>query len=121
MHATKPWQSKARISRRRRVPNGKYIFREMAQVGKEKGEGFVDYMWPKPGNPKPVPKVSFVKFHRSWDWVIGTGIYVDDVHAETSNVQWQLIAGTFACALLILCIAYFVSRKIKMALKRLSV
>ena len=115
MHATKPELEGKDLSNEK-DPDGKYIFREMAQVGKEKGEGFVDYMWPKAGNAKPVPKISFVKFHKSWDWVIGTGIYVDDVHAETSKIQWQLIMGTLGCAVIILCIAYFVSRRIRQAL-----
>ena len=116
MHATKPELEGKDLSNEK-DPNGKYIFREFAQVGKEKGEGFVDYMWPKAGNTKPVPKISYVKFNKQWDWIIGTGIYVDDVHTETAKIQWQLITGTLLCAVLILCIAYFVSRKIKQALR----
>jgi methyl-accepting chemotaxis protein len=97
-------------------PQGKYFSREMAQVGKEKGEGFVEYMWPKTANSKPVPKLTYVKAFKTWEWIIGTGIYIDDVHAETAKIQWQLIIGTLACAGLILIIAYFVARKIKQAL-----
>jgi len=95
---------------------GKYFFREMAQTGKEKGEGFISYMWPKAGNSKPVPKISFVKYNKQWDWVMGTGIYVDDVHAETAKLQWQIIVSTIVCAVLIMLIAFFVSRKVKNAL-----
>ncbi len=95
---------------------GKHFFREMAQVGKEKGEGFVEYVWPKSGNSKPVPKLTYVRNFRNWEWIIATGIYIDDVHAETAKIQWQLIIGTLACAGLILVIAYFVARKIKQAL-----
>jgi len=97
-------------------PEGKYFFREMAQVAKEKGQGFVSYMWPKGGNSKPVPKITFVKLFKQWDWVIGTGIYVDDVQAETNKIQWQVIIATVVCAIVILCIAFFVSRKVKNAL-----
>ena len=116
MHATKPEMEGKDLSNEKDSDGKRYIFREMAQVGKEKGEGFLDYLWPKAGNSKPVPKISFMKYHRAWDWVIGTGIYVDDVHAQTSKIQWQLILGTMGCAVLILCIAYFISRKIKLAL-----
>lgn len=97
-------------------PEGKLLFRELAQTGKEKGEGFVNYMWPKAGNTKPVPKISFVKYNKQWDWVMGTGIYVDDVQAETSKMQWQIIVATVLCAILIMLIAFFVSRKVKAAL-----
>ncbi len=116
MHATKPEMEGKDFSNEKDAEGKRYIFREMAQVGKEKGEGFLDYMWPKAGSAKPVPKISFLKYHRTWDWIIGTGIYVDDVHAETARIQWQLILGTMACAALILCIAFFISRKIKLAL-----
>jgi len=47
---------------------------------------------------------------------VTTGIYVDNVAAETSKIQWQIIMGTVACAIVILCIAFFVSRKVKNAL-----
>lgn len=42
-------------------PNGKRLFVEMVRVCQEKGEGYVDYVWPKPGSDQPVPKVSYVK------------------------------------------------------------
>ena len=58
-------------------PNGKKIFTEFAKVGKEHGAGFVDYVWDKDG--KPAPKISYVKAIPEWGWVVGTGIYVDDV------------------------------------------
>jgi len=61
---------------------GKKIFKEFAQVAKAKGEGFVDYVWPKPGFDAPQSKVSFVKLFKEYNWVIGTGEYVSDVSAK---------------------------------------
>ncbi len=61
---------------------GKKIFQEFANVGKNKGEGFVDYVWPKPGFEKPQAKVSYVKLFKPYNWVIGTGEYVSDVSAN---------------------------------------
>ncbi len=58
---------------------GKQIFKEFAAVAKANKEGFVDYVWPKPGFEKPQPKVSFVKLFEPFGWVIGTGEYVSDV------------------------------------------
>jgi len=115
MHPIKPELDGKDMSNEK-DPEGKLFFRELAQTGKEKGEGFVSYMWPKAGNTKPVPKVSYVKYNKQWDWVIGTGIYVDDVHTETSKMQWQIIIATILCAALIMFIAFFVSRKVKNAL-----
>ena len=62
-------------------PKGKKIFVEFSNVGKSTGQGTVDYMWPKPGQEEPVPKLSYVKLFSPWNWVIGTGIYIDDVEA----------------------------------------
>ncbi len=62
-------------------PNGKRIFVEFVKVCQEKKEGFVDYYWPKYGAEKPVPKLSFVQLFAPWNWVIGTGLYVDDIDA----------------------------------------
>ena len=58
---------------------GKQIFKEFATVAKANGEGFVDYVWPKPGFEAPQLKVSFVKLFKPYNWVIGTGEYVEDV------------------------------------------
>ena len=60
-------------------PAGKRIFTEFATVVRHKGSGVVPYLWPKPGSEKPVKKLSYVKGFAPWGWVIGTGIYVDDV------------------------------------------
>ncbi len=60
-------------------PEGKKLFVEFVKTCREKGEGTVGYLWPKPGHEKPVEKLSYVKNFKPWDWIIGTGIYIDDV------------------------------------------
>ncbi|MDK9706901.1 MAG: methyl-accepting chemotaxis protein [Desulforhopalus sp.] len=58
-------------------PNGKFLFNEMVKVCAKDGQGFVDYMWPKPGKDKPVPKLSYVRLFKPWNWVVGTGVYLE--------------------------------------------
>ncbi|MGO9377664.1 MAG: methyl-accepting chemotaxis protein [Dissulfurispiraceae bacterium] len=72
-------------------PKGKKLFVEMVNVCKDKGEGFVDYEWPKPGQVKPIPKISFVKLFKPWGWVIGSGIYIDDVSGEIVKVRNRVL------------------------------
>ena len=60
-------------------PDGVKLFDEFVNVATEKGSGFVEYTWPKPGHDQPVPKISFVKAFAPWKWIVGSGIYVDDV------------------------------------------
>ncbi|ARJ66888.1 chemotaxis protein [Magnetospirillum sp. ME-1] len=62
-------------------PTGLFLFREMNRIVKEKSAGFVYYMWPKPGATEPVKKLSYVQAFAPWGWVIGSGIYIDDVSA----------------------------------------
>ncbi len=63
-------------------PDGKYIFKLLSETAKEKGAGFVDYKWPKPGSDKPVNKISYVKLFKPWNWVIGGGIYLESTEKE---------------------------------------
>ncbi len=97
-------------------PNGKQIFVEMANVAKEKGEGTVDYQWAKPGASKPVDKISCVKLIKDWGWVVGSGIYVDDVQKEVMAMKIQIIIATLVCALAIFAFAFIVARRIRQAL-----
>ncbi|MFC3656247.1 HAMP domain-containing protein [Xanthomonas hyacinthi] len=61
--------------------DGKPIFRQFAAAAAA-GGGYVDYLWPRPGNDKPVEKVSYNAPFKPWNWVIGTGVYMDDVQAQ---------------------------------------
>ena len=71
-------------------PNGKKLFVEMVKVCKESGEGFVDYHWPKYGADEPQPKVSFVKLFKKWNWIIGTGMYMDDIDAMVKDRKAEI-------------------------------
>jgi len=61
----------------------------MTEAVKKDGAGFVYYYWPRPGNDKPVPKLSYVKGFEPWGWIIGTGIYIDDVEAAWRAAAWK--------------------------------
>ncbi|MBK7327145.1 MAG: methyl-accepting chemotaxis protein [Propionivibrio sp.] len=72
--------------------NGKLIFVEFAKIAKDQGGGFVDYVWPKPGSEAAVPKISYVMGVEGWGWVVGSGIYVDDVDALFRQNAMKLLA-----------------------------
>lgn len=71
-------------------PKGKRLFAEMVKVCKAEGEGFVDYMWPKPGEEEPVSKLSYVKLFDKWGWIVGTGIYVDDIDKAMAHQEGSI-------------------------------
>ncbi|SMF36873.1 cache domain-containing protein [Desulfovibrio gilichinskyi] len=74
---------------------GKHLFREMANATETTGEGFVNYYWQWKDKPGTIaPKLSFVKKYDPWQWIIGTGLYLDDVEAEVATQNRQLIMMT---------------------------
>ncbi len=73
-------------------PNGKKLFVEFVKVCEKEGQGFVDYMWPKPGEDKPVPKLSFVRLFKPWNWVVGTGVYLETAEARFKQEAKNQIA-----------------------------
>ena len=98
-------------------PTGKALFVDMVEVVKQHGEGFVPYMWPKPGEKKPLPKLSYVKEFKPWGWIIGTGIYVDDVDADWHQAALEAAAITVASLALLLLVSTLVSRSIFLRLR----
>ncbi len=89
-------------------PNGKFLFVEFVNTVKNSGKGFVDYYWPKPRSPDPVEKFSHVAGFAPWGWIVGTGVYVDDLKAAFwQEALW--IAGICAVsAIVVLAAAAFV-------------
>jgi methyl-accepting chemotaxis protein len=90
----------------------KNLFQAMAEVVNKSGVGYVSYYWTKPlpggGVTKELyPKLSFVKKFEPWHWVIGTGVYIDDVDAAFRK---ELINNIMISSVLLLIIsaAYFV-------------
>ncbi len=99
-------------------PDGKNLFVEMVKAVKDKGVSLYAYQWPKPGSTKPVDKISYLQTDKEWNWIIGSGIYVDDVEAEVATMRWQILGGTLLLSLMILTTAWVVSRRIKKALDK---
>jgi methyl-accepting chemotaxis protein len=103
---------------------GKYFSAEMVKIAREKGGGFVDYYYPKPGitDMKDVsPKTSYAKRFPQWGWTLATGVYMDDVAAQVRSTT-LIAAGIGAVFLLIIGgIAALVARGLTGRLGALSV
>lgn len=83
-------------------PTGKKLFVEFVDTVNKNTEGFVDYMWQwKDDSTKIVPKLSFVKEFEPWGWIIGTGIYIEDVNKEISLIKNNLIKISLLIVLII--------------------
>ncbi len=97
MHPVKPELDGQDLSELK-DPNGKRLFVEFADTVRKQGAGFVEYEWPKPGKDAPQPKLSYVMGFAPWGWVIGTGVYIDDLHAQL----WESARKVFIVGLLVI-------------------
>lgn len=89
-------------------PSGKRLFVECVQVVEENSDGFVEYKWQwKDDETRIVPKLSYVKGFKPWNWIIGTGIYVEDVKEEISSItRWFLFISISITAVISLLLAF---------------
>ncbi|HUU41692.1 MAG TPA: cache domain-containing protein, partial [Desulfatiglandales bacterium] len=111
MHPIKPELDGSDISNNK-DPKGKRLFAEMVKVCKIKGEGYVDYYWPKPGESKPSPKISYVKLHPGWGWIIGSGIYLDDVEKEMTQLFYINFGAIGIIAVFVLFLSYLMAKSL---------
>ncbi len=113
MHPYKPELEGKDISDQK-DPKGRRIFVEFADIAKKQKAGFFEYFWPKPEVKEPVPKVSYVAGFEPWGWVIGSGIYVDDVE----SLFRKKAAGAAVVCLLLVGVLVFISWSITQVIKR---
>jgi methyl-accepting chemotaxis protein len=92
--------------------NGKAFLKELAKACRDKGNGFVDYVWPRGKDTKPVTKKSYGEVYQPWGWIIVTGIYVDDVDAIMLKISISIAVALLAIMALIVSLSLIVSRSI---------
>jgi len=117
MHPTNPALDGKDLSSTK-DPNGKLLFVAMANVARKNGMGFVDYMWQKTACGKPAPKVSYIKLYEPWGWIIGSGIYVDDVRAEIVSLRWKIVSGMLFCMAVMFFMTFLVGQMIVKPLRK---
>jgi signal-transduction protein with cAMP-binding, CBS, and nucleotidyltransferase domain/PAS domain-containing protein len=91
-----------------RDSKGKTIFVEFVKAVSSTGESFVDYMWQwNDDSTRIVPKLSYVKSFEPWGWIIGTGIYIEDVRSEIHRIEFRalFISGIIGLVIIILLVA----------------
>lgn len=93
-------------------PNGTQLFQEMVDIVTKQGQGFVPYFWAKPGFDDPVAKIGYVKGFKQWDWIVGSGIYLDDVDAEFSAMALLTITIGAISFIVFVLLTVFIQRSI---------
>ncbi|MDP2855402.1 MAG: cache domain-containing protein [Smithellaceae bacterium] len=84
-------------------PDGKRVFVDIVNIVKEKGSGYLEYQWQSYGNVDLVlPKISYVKGFTPWSWIVGTGIYIEDVKSEMQELTAKVVKISLVILLLML-------------------
>ncbi|MCP4221140.1 MAG: PAS domain S-box protein [bacterium] len=87
---------------------GKQLFVEMVKICARQQHGYVEYMWQwKDDSTRIVPKLSYVKSFKPWGWIIGTGIYLEDVKEEISAMTGRLITISILIIVIISLLLFF--------------
>jgi methyl-accepting chemotaxis protein len=91
----------------------------MVRIAKAKGGGFVAYQWDREGSSEAIDKISYVKLFQPWGWVIGTGIYIDDVNSIFWDNTINITIVVLSFILLTMWLSYKISRNIYNPLNRM--
>ncbi|TDO73037.1 methyl-accepting chemotaxis sensory transducer with Cache sensor [Halanaerobium saccharolyticum] len=90
--------------------NGKYLFKEMVEVVKEEGAGFVEYQWQYYDQKGRVePKLSYVKGFEPWGWIIGTGVYINNIRSSYLELRNQFLIIGAIILLISLVLTYLIA------------
>ena len=119
MHAVRP-QLNGQSVYNTQDPNGLFLFREMTQVARAEGQGFVDYGWPRAGSDIPEPKRSYVMLFEPWGLITGAGVYYDDVQASIWSIIRVLALGNGVVIAILFAGAFVLNRSIQGPVARLS-
>jgi PAS domain S-box-containing protein len=103
-------------------PRGVRIFVQFAQIVRLHGKGFVDYVWQWKDDPERLEaKESYVCGFKPWGWVIGTGMYIDDVKREIRRIERRLVYTLSAIvALVFIVLLSNVRQSLEVEKKRLA-
>ena len=71
--------------------DGVYVIRELLARAQE-GGGYQRYVWPKPSSGQPTPKLGYAVMLDRWGWMLGTGLYLDDVEAAMAGWRRGVVA-----------------------------
>ncbi len=103
-----------------RDPQGNPIFVEFAECVRREQQGYVSYVWQwQDDATRLAPKESYVQGFVPWGWVVGTGMYVDDVRAQLAGIRGNLVRISLGIVFLVgLVLIYLVLHSLREERKR---
>jgi methyl-accepting chemotaxis protein len=97
--------------------SGKLMFKEIVDIATQNEQGFITYMWQKDEDATEITKkLSYIQTYHPWNWIIGTGFYIEDVDYEIFRMKLNLIIASVILAgiawLLLYLISWSISRRV---------
>ncbi|MYN06148.1 methyl-accepting chemotaxis protein [Pseudoduganella aquatica] len=100
-----------------RDPAGRYVFREVASMAASaQGEGYLSYLWLRPGQSAPSAKLSRIVSYQPWGWALVAGVYTDDIDAAFHASLYRALAVTALLCALLAAVVVLVNRSLQRAL-----
>lgn len=99
---------------------GNFLFRDIINTAVE-GGGQVEYFWPKPTVSTPFQKVSHVVYFEPWDWVLGTGLYFEDIERDIQNYAIAALCFGFVFSVILVIAATMVTKKMMFQLEDMAI
>ncbi len=101
--------------------NGKHYFVEFMQVAEAQGSGYVEYYFQKYDDANNIaPKMSYVAKFEAWDWIVGTGIYIDDLNALINAQTQTLIYVVVIAVVFVAIVTFLLTRQISRPIIKLT-
>lgn len=95
-----------------RDARGKYLFKEFVRIASREKEGYVDYYWQWKDDAERISKkLSYVKLFEPWGWIVGTGVYIDDIDIEIKHIRGHLIQIGGSVFLVLLVLAGYIMKR----------
>ncbi len=90
--------------------DGKHVFAEFAKMVHDNGSGYVEYMWQwKDEKNRITPKISYIKGFSPWGWVLGTGLYLDDINDEVTLLTQEFVKIFLGVFLIVIVMSFYIS------------
>ncbi|WP_339134850.1 MAG: cache domain-containing protein [Candidatus Electrothrix sp. GW3-4] len=88
---------------------GRYLFKEFIALARSKDGGYAQYYWKWTRGPVHiVPKLSYVKLFKPWGWVIGTGIFFEEINDEIAHLTKGLLCISFIIIAVTLLLSFYI-------------
>jgi len=104
--------------------NGKKFFLELSDMARKGDKGYISYVWTKPGDTtkKQYPKISTAKSYPEWQWVVATGVYVDEIDNLVVATFWKIFfVNLLALAIIIGVIYQTFIKKLVISMNNISI